>query len=116
MKCYLNDKLYVDYTIPQSTYSDCYQVVSTDETGDIIMKLVNVTGNTKTFAIAINNAKITKDTAMVQQVAGDSPSNDNILGKPEQVTLKSFEVSHIADKFNYTVPPYSVTVIRIPTN
>lgn len=116
VKCYLNDKLYVDYTIPQSTYSDCYQVVSTDETGDIIMKLVNVTGNTKTFAIAINNAKITKDTAMVQQVAGDSPSNDNILGKPEQVTLKSFEVSQIADKFNYTVPPYSVTVIRIPTN
>lgn len=49
-------------------------------------------------------------------VAGNSETDDNILGKEEVVTLKSDKVSGIKDKFNYTVPKYSVTVLRIKHN
>lgn len=56
------------------------------------------------------------DEADVDVVAGNSETDDNILGKEEVVTLKSDKVRGIKDKFNYTVPKYSVTVLRIKHN
>ena len=113
VKCYLDDMLYVDYTIPETEGSESYQVVSTDKTGDVIIKLVNVTGADKTFAIDVTGLGEISDDADVDIVAGQSETDDNILGKEEAVTLKSDKVTGIKDKFNYTVPKYSVTVLRI---
>ena len=113
VKCYLDDMLYVDYTIPETEGSESYQVVSTDKTGDVIIKLVNVTGADKTFAIDVTGLGEISDEADVDVVAGQSETDDNILGKEEAVTLKSDKVTGIKDKFNYTVPKYSVTVLRI---
>ena len=105
--------LYVDYTIPETEGSESYQVVSTDKTGDVIIKLVNVTGADKTFAVDVTGLGEISDEAVVDVVAGQSETDDNILGKEEAVTLKSDKVTGIKDKFNYTVPKYSVTVLRI---
>ena len=116
VKCYVDDVLYVDYTPGVNAKADAYQVVSTDETGDIIVKLVNVTGNDKTFAIDLQNTNIASETAAVDQVAGTSLTNDNILEQTPVVTLQSSEVSGVTNQFNYTVPMYSVTVLRIKTN
>ena len=91
-------------------------MVSTDDTGDIIVKLVNVTGQARTFAIDIGAAGTLSGTAAVEQVAGDSLRDDNILGQEEVVTLNVSELSGITDQFNYTVPQYSVTVLRIKRN
>lgn len=115
VKCYLNDELFVDYDMSETSKADSYHVVSTDETGDIIVKLVNVTGNTKTFAIDITGAETIGDVADVEVVSGESLSDDNILGQQEAVTLESSEITGVTDKFNYTVPKYSVTVLRIKT-
>lgn len=115
VKCYMNDVLYVDYDLPKTTNAESYQVVSTDETGDIIIKMVNVTGYSKTFAIDIKGADTIGDTAVVDVVSGDSLDNDNILGQKEDVTLVSSEISGITKQFNYTVPQYSVTVLRVKT-
>ncbi len=114
VKCYIDDELYIDYDITDSIASEGYQVVSTDDTGDIIVKLVNVSGGDRTFAIDITGADDLGDTAAVDLVAGTSLSNDNILGQEEVVTLESGEISGITNQFNYTVPAYSVTVLRIP--
>ncbi len=113
VKCYINDKLYIDYTIRDSADADAYHVVSTDETGDIIIKLVNVTGKVKTFAIDIVGLTDVSSTAEVDLVAGTSLKNDNILGAEEDVSMTSFELDGVSEQFNYTVPKYSVTVIRI---
>lgn len=115
VKCYIDDELYVDYDLPETSNAESYQVVSTDETGDIIIKLVNVTGYSKTFAIDIAGADTVGATASLEVVAGTSLENDNILGQEETVTLKSSELSGITKQFNYTVPQYSVTVMRIKT-
>ena len=48
-------------------------------------------------------------------VAGTSLRDDNILGRDPVVTLASSEVSGVTDRFNYTVPAYSVTVLRLKT-
>jgi alpha-L-arabinofuranosidase len=115
VKCYIDDVLYVDYDIADTTNAESYQVVSTDDTGDIIIKMVNVTGYEKTFAIDISGAETIGNTAAVDLVAGNSLNDDNILGQQEVVTMTSSEVSGIGSKFNYTVPKYSVTVLRVKT-
>jgi len=115
IKGYIDGVLQFSYDATNGTEAESYQVVSTDESGDIIIKLVNVTGEDRAFAIDLKNADIDGSTATVYQVAGDSLDNDNILGAEEDCTMKEFTVDGISNQFNYTVPQYSATVIRIPT-
>ena len=110
---YIDDELYVDYTVGSDSEVEAYQVVSTDESGDLIVKLVNVTDTPRTFAIAVDTASPLADTADVAQLKGDSLNNDNILGQPEVCKIENFSITGIRDAFNYTVPQYSVTVLRL---
>lgn len=112
IKGYIDGELQFDYDAESKTNAEAYKVVSTDESGDIIIKLVNVTESDRTFAIDIANADV-KSTATVYQVAGDSLANDNILGAEEDCTMVEFTVDGVQNQFNYTVPQYSATVIRV---
>ncbi len=115
VKCYIDDVLYVDYDTASNAEAEAYHVVSTDENGDVIIKIVNVTETSRVFAVDLNGANI-KSTAVINQVAGDSLANDNILGAKEDCIMEEFTVSGFSDKFNYTVPQYSVTCIRLEKN
>ena len=115
IKGYIDGELQFDYDATNGTEAESYHIVSTDESGDIIIKLVNVTGEDRTFAIDLKNADIDGTTATVYQVAGDSLDNDNVLGAEEDCIMEEFTVNGISNQFNYTVPQYSATVIRIPT-
>ena len=92
---------------------ESFQVVSVDDNGDIIIKLVNITGEDRVFAIDIANAGKIKADAIGNQVKGDSFENDNILGAKEDCVMEEFTISGVSNQFNYTVPQYSATVIRI---
>lgn len=113
IKGYINDELQFDYDAESDSLAQAYQVVSTDETGDIIIKLVNVTDSDRTFAIDLQNAGSISTTLTVNQVAGDSLDNDNILGETEACIMTEFTVEGATNAFNYTVPQYSATVIRV---
>lgn len=115
VKCYIDDELYVDHNVTPTTSCDVYEVVSTDETGDIIVKLVNVCGERRTVALDLKNASGVESTAQRYLVAGTSLANDNILGQTEVVTMKEDTLSGVSSRFNYTLPEYSVTVLRIKT-
>ncbi|MBQ5906368.1 MAG: hypothetical protein IIW88_10920, partial [Clostridia bacterium] len=110
---YIDDVLQFEYQAESTSNAEAYQVVSTDETGDTIIKLVNVTGEKRTFAIDLQNAENVKSTATINQVYGDSLGNDNILGAKEDCIMEEFTVDGVSEKLNYTVPQYSVTVIRV---
>ncbi|MBQ2974016.1 MAG: hypothetical protein IJE19_06650 [Clostridia bacterium] len=112
VKCYIDDVLYVDYDFASTAEAEAYHVVSTDESGDIIVKIVNTTGTGRVIAVDVKNADV-RSSATVHQVAGDSLDNDNILGAEEDCIMKEFTVDGFSDKFNYTVPAYSVTCIRL---
>ncbi|MCR4938740.1 MAG: hypothetical protein K5930_01365 [Treponemataceae bacterium] len=112
IKCYIDDQLYVDYKVHFGTTARMYQVVSSDESGDIIIKLVNVTGDNLQVNLDLGTSEV-KDSATLHLVAGDSSRNDNILGKEEVVTLKTSVLTGIAQNFTYTAPKYSVSVIRV---
>ncbi len=113
IKGYIDGELQFDYIAESECNAECYQVVSADESGDVIIKLVNVTGSDRTVAIDLNGMTSIGSTAKVYQVAGDSLNNDNILGAEEDCKIVEFTASGISEKFNYTVPQYSATVIRI---
>ena len=114
IKGYIDGELQFDYDADYGTKAKAYQVVSEDEeTGDIIIKLVNVTDKDRVFAVDIANLGEVKSVATVNQVAGDSLDNDNVLGAKEDCIMEEFTIEGIGDKFNYTAPMYSVTAIRI---
>ena len=112
VKCYIDDVLYVDHDFASKAEAEAYHVVSTDETGDIIVKIVNTTETSRVFALDVENAQV-KSSATVYQLAGDSLDNDNVLGEKEDCITEEFTVSGFSEKFNYTVPAYSVTCIRL---
>ncbi len=116
IKCWLDGKLYIDYDVSSPAEAEAYQVVSTDDSGDIIIKLVNVTGAEKTVAVNIYAAQGVGPAAKVYQVRGESPKDENIFGEAESVKLDEFSIGGVSESFNYTVPKYSATVIRIPKN
>lgn len=111
VRCYLNGELYAEHDFAADAEAEAYHVVSTDESGDIIIKIVNVTDSSRVFAVD-TNADV-KSSASVHQVAGDSLANDNILGAEEDCIMKEFTVNGFSQDFNYTVPAYSVTCIRL---
>lgn len=115
IKGYIDDALQFSYDAESKCNAEAYQVVSIDdETGDIIIKLVNRTESDRVFAIDVSGADI-KSTANIAQVAGDSLDNDNILGAKEDCIMEEFTIEGFSDKFNYTAPKYSVTAIRLHT-
>lgn len=109
---YIDGELQFSYDFTNEGYAESYTVVSTDETGDIIIKLVNTTGETKVVSVNLGETEV-KDTATVQQLKGDSLANDNILGQKEDCKTEEFEITGISSAFNYSIPKYSVTVIRL---
>jgi alpha-L-arabinofuranosidase len=114
IKGYIDGELQFEYTADNGTMAEAYQVVSEDkETGDIIIKLVNATGKDRVFAVDIANLGNISGAATVNQVAGDSLDNDNILGAKEDCVMEEFTIDGISEKFNYTAPMYSVTAIRV---
>ena len=112
IKGYIDGALQFEYNAASDSYAEAYHVVSTDASGDIIIKLVNTTESDRTFAIDIANA-VPGSKATVYQVAGDSLDNDNVLGAEEDCVMTEFTVDGVSNQFNYTVPQYSATVIRI---
>lgn len=112
VKGYIDGELHFEYDFSNDAYAEAYTVVSTNDAGDTIIKLVNTTDATKVVAIDMGSAD-TQNTAAAQQLKGDSLGNDNILGAVEDCKTEDFTIEGISAQFNYSIPPYSVTVITI---
>ncbi|MBO7335585.1 MAG: hypothetical protein J6U42_01455, partial [Lachnospiraceae bacterium] len=78
-------------------------------------KFVNTTGKEKTVAVSLAGDPSLTGFADIYTVAGNSLADDNILGAKEAVTLETGKTDGIRPAFNYTVPQYSVTVLRLHT-
>ncbi|MBO5944283.1 MAG: carbohydrate binding domain-containing protein [Clostridia bacterium] len=117
VKGYIDGELYFDYNCGSEAEAKAYTIVSNDDNGDIIIKLVNVTEKASTVAVKIDNANI-NDEAIINQVAGDSLTNDNVFGADpnSHITMDEFTLKGFSNEFNYTMPAYSVTSIRLKTN
>ncbi len=112
VQCWIDDTLTVDYDAANPAEAYAYSVASTDETGDIIVKYVNVTGEKRTVAFDVKNAA-PFGRAEVWQLADPNPDAEIWFGGSVGTMLKSFTLTGLSERFCYTVPAYSVTVLRI---
>ncbi len=111
IKCYSYGACIIDYTFENT--QNVYQTVSTDEeTGDVIVKLVNAGSVEADVNINFANADAYNATADVTQLAGDIGSDTNSINNPENVVDKA-STTQISKKFEYKLPKLSVTIIRI---
>ncbi|MBR6637761.1 MAG: peptidase, partial [Lachnospiraceae bacterium] len=113
IKCYLDDKLYVNYT--QENPSSLYETTSIDANGDIIMKFVNPTEFLADVNITLKDLDLSKynSTASVITLSGSSLADANSFENPNVVVPKD-STATVSENFTYTLPQYSVTIIRVP--
>ena len=111
VKCYLDGVLINSFKINQVL--PIYETISRDEeSGDIIIKLVNA-GEVADVAIHLNNTKDIAKTGSLQILTGDKKSTENTVLKPKNVVPVDSTIE-VGQSFIYSAPAYSVSIIRIP--
>lgn len=112
IKCYIDDVLYVDYT--STPRSEVYESATMTEDGDIIIKLVNTTDTPLSSCILLENfnSGIYETLAQITCLSADSLTAANTKSNPENVVPAYSELA-VSDNTEYTIPAYSLSVIRI---
>lgn len=109
IRCYLDGILYVDYT--QEAVTPLYASTVRDENGDLIIKLVNVSGEAIPVELALPGVKKTE--AQVTVLKGDTASAVNTFDAPDTLSPECSTLK-LSDGSIYTAPAYSLTILRIP--
>jgi len=92
-----------------------YSVTKDSKTGALTIKMVNVTDAPQTTAITIDGAAGLAPTGKAITLSG-KPDETNSLTDPKHLVPVESEVPGVGASFNYTFPPYSVTVLRLPAH
>ena len=112
IRCYIDGELYVDYTAGSNADAAVYQTAGLDANGDLIVKLVNVTDRNQTLGVQISGRDGFAQEARVTQISGSDPKSVNRLGAQDECAVNEFDLAMAGDAFNYTLPKYSVTVLK----
>lgn len=101
-------------TLTTSGGSEVFQSVTQDSvSGTIFVKLVNCAGASQPLHITLSGVAATAAQARAVVLASQSPQDTNTLDDPNHVTPKVRTLSGIGPSFNYSLPPYSITVLQI---
>lgn len=112
IKAYLDGEFICSYTKPKS-YGPIYSSsVYDEETGEVIVKVVNTLGSDVPVDINITGADITDSSAKTFVMEGDT-SLENSLENPTAIVPYASEITNAANYFKYTAPANSLTVMRL---
>ncbi len=110
IECYLDDKLI--HSFPVESVLPIYETSSIqEETGELIIKLVNANQKEENVHIALDT--VPKGKASVTVLGGLEKNVQNSKEKPEEIIPNTSELE-ISEEFEYMAPKYSVTIFRIP--
>ena len=84
-----------------------------NETGEVIIKVVNSDPSPLTTRIVLNGAKGVAKTGKAIVLSSTSLKDDNSFEEPDKVSPVDTTVKGLSDDFNYTFEPYSFTILRI---
>ena len=113
----------VNSTTEQSTnttnqiQNKLYQVVSTDDNNDLIIKFVNVSEEPLNVIVDLKGYLPSSPTALISTLASESLTDINTLTNPEKISIKEESISieyTDSSSFNLNIPKYCVFVVRIP--
>ncbi len=89
-----------------------YEVASVAENGDVIVKLVNATGEAVKLNLNVTEGT-TRGFAYVTELSGSDYKAMNTFGN-EKISPKESSIGWSGNDFGYELKPYSLTVLRIP--
>jgi len=113
VRCYVDGQLVHDVDVPVPNLPRVYAVAGRDvDSGDVVLKLVNPTNDATEVAIDLAGLREVEATAKATVLTG-RPDDVNSLEQPHQVTPRESIVDLAGPKFAHTLPPYSLTILRI---
>jgi alpha-N-arabinofuranosidase len=89
-----------------------YSITRDTRSGAITLKLVNPQSTPQTLQIELRGVGRLKSTAVESTLAA-APTETNSLEQPTHVLPVTRKVSGVGSSFRHTVPPYSITVLRL---
>ncbi len=114
IRCLLDGKLIQEENIRSGGVAPIYSTASRDTaTGDVIVKVVNVSSSGQLLDVALPGLKSTAKIATLIEMTGQ-PSDQNSLENPMKVAPKVSKIAWHGASEQLTFPAYSVSVLRIP--
>ncbi|HZZ27678.1 MAG TPA: alpha-L-arabinofuranosidase C-terminal domain-containing protein [Pirellulales bacterium] len=116
IKCYLDDKLVSEGTQPPpAPPTNLFATASRDDaSGDVILKLVNISAEPCSAKLNFQGAKNVVSQASLETLSG-SPGDVNSIDHPTKVVPKKSSLDHAAASFTQEFPAHSVNVLRVKT-
>lgn len=113
IKAYLNGEFICSYTKPQN-YGPVYaSSVYDEETGDVIVKVVNTIDSDVNVGINVNGANV-ENVAKTTVMSGDTSLENSLENKNAIVPVEG-EITNAGNSFTYAAPADSLSVIRLST-
>ena len=83
------------------------------DTGEIILKVVNVGGEALDTAIDLSGARISAGEATAILLTSNDPADENSFDEPNRVSPEERAIRIVGSTFQHTFPAYSVTILRL---
>ena len=81
---------------------------------ELIVKMVNIASSAKVIELNLSGIKLAKVDATLQTLAGNDLYSYNKLSELDNLKPEEKKMGIKVNKFNHLLPPYSVTVLKIP--
>lgn len=110
--CYLNDTLLLSYTEPRKVFA----LAGRDQfNGDLIIKMVNGSENACETDITLDGTQVMNGSVTAYTITAPSVRSENSFANPQEfVPVKTLPAKVNGQKFSYTFPKFSISVLRIP--
>ena len=92
-----------------------YSVTRDSKNSELYIKLVNASSTAQPLQIAIDGAKSINRIAPVVTMSARTPAATNSINHPRNVVPEDSRFEHASSNFTYTLPAYSIQVLRVKT-
>jgi alpha-L-arabinofuranosidase len=82
--------------------------------GELIIKIVNSASTSQQVELDLRGCKLSKAEGVVQTLAANDIYSYNKVAELEKLKPDEQKLLVSTNKFNHSLPPYSVTVLKIP--
>lgn len=114
IKAYLNDEFICSYKKPKE-YGPVYSSsVYDEETGDVIVKVVNTMDSDVNIGMNVSGETVTSNIAKTTVMSGDT-NLENSLDNKNAIVPKESELTNASNNFTYNAPADSFSIIRLKT-
>jgi alpha-N-arabinofuranosidase len=85
-----------------------------NDTGEIIVKVVNISGQSQDSTIQLNGRPASMS-ARAMVLTSTNPGDENSFDNPIRVAPKDTDLGQVSSPFHYTFAPYSITILHLRT-